>query len=69
MQELLFRGEWDNSARSRKKICDYLFGKDYSGSAALELFCFYKDEVLIEGLQCGVGETGGAIEDCAAYEY
>jgi len=21
-----------------------------------------------EGLQCGVGETGGAIEDCAAYE-
>jgi hypothetical protein len=52
-----------------KKICDYLFWKDYSGSAALELFCFYKDEVLIEGLQCGVGETGGAIEDCAAYEY
>jgi len=28
----------------------------------LELFCFYKDEVLIEGLQCGVGETVGAIE-------
>ena len=50
------------------KILRRTFLEDYSGSAALELFCFYKDEVLIEGLQCGVGETGGAIEDCAAYE-
>jgi hypothetical protein len=66
MQEF-FRGEWGNSARSSKNsVTNFL--EDYLGSAAPELFCFYKDEVPIEGLQCGVGETGGAIEDCAAYE-
>ena len=43
-------------------------GEDYSGSAALEFFCLEDDEVLVEGLQRGVGEAGGAIEDRAAYE-
>jgi hypothetical protein len=50
-----------------KSLC-LPFWEDYSGSAALELACFYKDEVLIEGLRFGVAEIGGAIEDCAAYE-
>jgi hypothetical protein len=66
MQEL-FGGEWGNSASSSKKSVS-TFWEDYSGSAALELACFYKDEVLIEGLRFGVAEIGGAIEDCAAYE-
>jgi hypothetical protein len=35
-----------NSARSSKNsVPDFL--EDYSGSAALELFCFYKDAALI----------------------
>ena len=52
MQEL-FRGT-GVILRGAVKICEEFFGR-LSGSAALELFCFYNDEVLIEGLQCGVG--------------
>jgi hypothetical protein len=45
MQEL-FRGEWGNSARSSKKPVTPFSGR-LLGSSALELFCFYKDEVLM----------------------
>ena len=45
MQEL-FRGESGNSARSSKKSVTTSSGR-LLGSAALELFCFYKDEVLM----------------------
>jgi hypothetical protein len=45
MQEL-FRGEWGNSARSSKKPVTTSSGR-LLGSAALELFCFYNDEVLM----------------------
>jgi len=35
-------------------------------SAASKLFGLEDDEVLIEGLQGGVGETGGAVENSSA---
>src|ERR1700761_1786469 len=37
-------------------------------SAAAKLFGLENDEVLIECLKGGVGEAGGAVEDCAAEE-
>ncbi len=37
-------------------------------SAAAKLFGLEDDEVLVEGLQGGVGEAGGAVEDGAAEE-
>ena len=37
-------------------------------SAATKLFGLEDDEVLVEGLQGGVGEAGGAVEDRAAKE-
>jgi len=36
-----------------------------SGSAAAEFLRLDDDEVLVEGLQGGVGEAGYAIKDCA----
>jgi hypothetical protein len=36
-----------------------------SGSTALELFGFKDDEVFVDGLQGGVGEAGGAVEEAA----
>ena len=38
-------------------------------SAASKLFGLEDDEVLIEGLQGGVGETGGAVENSSANEH
>ena len=38
------------------------------GSAALELFGFEDDQVLVEGLQGGVGQAGTAVEDRPADE-
>jgi hypothetical protein len=35
-------------------------------SAAAKLFGLEDDEVLVEGLQGGVSEPGGAVEDCSA---
>ena len=66
MQEL-FRTEWGNPARSSENSLANFFGRLFR-LAALELVCFYNDEVLIEGLQFGVGEAGEASEDCAAYD-
>ena len=37
-------------------------------SAAAKLLGLEDDEVLVEGLQGGVGETGGAVEDRTAKE-
>jgi len=37
-------------------------------SAAAKLFSLEDDEVLVEGLQGGIGEAGGAVEDGAAEE-
>jgi hypothetical protein len=45
MQEL-FRANGVILRGAVKSVTTFL-GKDFSGSAALELFCFYKDEVLM----------------------
>ena len=38
-------------------------------ASALQLLCFEDDEVLVEGLQGGVGEAGGTVEDGSSDEH
>jgi hypothetical protein len=55
--------------RGELRGCGLVLNGCGSGSAAAEFLRLDDDEVLVEGLQGGVGEAGGAVKDGSAREH